>query len=112
LFITGNFKQRYNTPEYEFKVISITTIENIKRNLTKQLSIEINPKNISDELISFVEGNVKGHPGRSSLKFNLHESKNNLKISLITMDTGFEMNDEMVEYLESHPDIEVQITSN
>ena len=111
LFITGNFRQRYNTPEYEFKVISVTTIENIKRNLTKQLCIDIHPKNISDEMINFIERNLKGHPGRSSLKFNLYEPKNNLRISLITLDTGFEMNDEMVDYLENHPDLEVQVTT-
>ncbi|HLF46919.1 MAG TPA: DNA polymerase III subunit alpha [Chitinophagaceae bacterium] len=112
LFITGNFKQRYNTPEYEFKISGVSTIENIKRNLTKQLCIDIHPKNITAEMISFFEENVKGHPGRSSLKFNLLEPKNNLKISFITLDTGFEMNDELVEYLENNPDLEVQITSN
>ena len=109
LFITGHFKQRFNTPEYEFKIVGITSIETIKRNLTKQLCIDVHPKNISEKMISFIEGNVKSHPGRSSLKFNLLEPKNNLKISFITLDTGFEMNDEMVDFLDSNPDMDVQI---
>lgn len=111
LFITGFFKQRFNTPEYEFKVNSISTIETIKRNLTRQLSIDIHPKNISAEMISFIEGNVKGFPGRSSLKFNLLEPKNNLKISLVTLDNGFEMNDELVDFLDNNPELEVQVTT-
>ncbi len=111
LFITGFFKQRFNTPEYEFKVNSITTIETIKRNLTKQLCIDIHPKNISAEMISFLEGNLKRFPGRSSFKFNLLEPKNNLKISFITLDNGFEMNEEMVDFLENNPDMEVQVVT-
>ncbi len=111
LFITGNFKQRYNNAEYEFKVTGINTIDNIKRNLTRQLSIEVNPKNISSEMISFMEDNVKKFPGRSMLKFNLLEPKTNLKISLITLDNGFEMNDELVDFLDGNPELEVQVTT-
>src|SRR5436190_1666336 len=112
LFITGFFKQRFNTPEYEFKINGITMVETIKRSLTKQLIIDVHPKNISTNLISFFEENVKKFPGRSTLRLNLIESKENLKISLVTMDSGFEMNDEMVDFLEGNPDLDVQVTSN
>src|SRR5688572_14187923 len=111
LFITGFFRQRFNKPEYEFKITGISLAETIKRNLTRQLNIEIHPQNITPGVIGFVEKNVKNFPGRSSLKFILNEPKNNLKISLITMDKGFEMNDEMVEFLEKNPELEVQVTT-
>jgi DNA polymerase-3 subunit alpha len=87
-------------------------VETIKRSLTKQLIIDVHPKNISTNLISFFEENVKKFPGRSTLRLNLIESKENLKISLVTMDSGFEMNEEMVDFLESNPELEVQVTSN
>jgi len=112
LFITGFYKQRFNTPEYEFKINGITMVETIKRSLTKQLIIDVHPKNISTNLVSFLEENVKKFPGRSTLRLNLIESKENLKISLVTMDSGFEMNEEMVDFLESNPDLDVQVTSN
>jgi len=111
LFIVGFFKQRFNTSEYEFKINTITTIETIKRSLTKQLNIDVHPKSITTEMISFIEENMKANPGRSILKFNLHEPKNNLKISLVTLDRGFEMNDEMVDFLEENPELEVQVTT-
>lgn len=111
LFLTGFFRQRFNKPEYEFKITGINLAETLKRNLTRQLNIEIHPKNVTRDVISFVEKNVKNFPGRSSLKFTLNEPKNNLKISLVTMDNGFEMNDEMVEFLENNPDLEVQVTT-
>ena len=109
LFLTGYFKQRFNTPEYEFKIGTITTVENIKRSLTKQVSIDVHPKNITESFINFIEKNIKNNPGRASLKFILNEPKTNLKISLLTMDNGFEMNDEIVDFLDSNPELEVQV---
>jgi DNA polymerase-3 subunit alpha len=66
---------------------------------------------LSPDMIQFVEKNIKTHPGKSTLKINLAEPKQNLKISLVSMESGFEMNDEMVEFLQSKPELEVQITT-
>ncbi len=109
VFITGFFKPRYNREEFEFKVLSISLVETIKRNLTKQVTIEVNPKDINEDMIRFIEKNIKSFPGKSSLKFTLTEPRNKTKISLITMDNGFEMNDELVHFLEAKPELEVQV---
>ena len=112
LFITGFFKQRFATAEYEFKISGITMVESIKRNLTRQLIIEVQPKDITRDVVTFFEENVKKFPGRSTLRVNLNEPKENLKISLVTMDNGFEMNDEMVDFLEGNPDLDVQVLTH
>ena len=85
--------------------------ETLKRNLTRQLQIEVHPKDVTPEVVDFIQKNVRDHPGVASLKFTLNEPKKNLKISLLTMDNGFEMNDEMTEFLESKPEFEVQVTT-
>jgi DNA polymerase-3 subunit alpha len=112
VFLTGYFKQRYNRPEYEFKVSGVSLAETLKKNLTKQVHIEIHPKEVTQEMLGFVEKNMKDHPGKAGLKITLAEPKNNLKISLLTKEHGFEMNDEMAEYLEARPEFEVQVTSS
>ena len=112
LFITGFFKQRFTTSEFEFKINGITMVETIKRNLTKQLTIEVHPKDVSKNVVEFFEGNIKKFPGRSTLRVNLTEPRENLKISLVTMDSGFEMNDEMVDFLEENPDLDVQVLTH
>jgi DNA polymerase-3 subunit alpha len=112
LFITGFFKQRFATSEYEFKISGITMVETIKRNLTKQLIVDVHPKNITTDIVTFFDENVKKFPGRSTLRLNLNEPKDNLKISLVTMDNGFEMNDEMVDFLEANPDLDVQVLTH
>lgn len=112
LFVTGFMQQRYNRPEFEFKVVSLSLVESIKKNLTKQLHIEIHPKEVTNELVQFVEKNVRNNPGKSTLRFTLTEPKSNLKISLLTMNNGFEMNDEMTEFLEKHLDYDIQVLTN
>ena len=109
VFIIGFFKQRYNRDEFEFKVQSITLVETLKRNLTRQVSIEVNPQDINEDMVSFMEKNLKNFPGKSTLKLILTDPKKNRKISLITMDNGFEMNDEMINYLQNKPELEVQV---
>jgi DNA polymerase-3 subunit alpha len=52
---------------------------------------------------------MKNFPGKSTLKFTLTEPKNKMKISLMTMSSGFEMNDEMVNFLENKPELDVQV---
>jgi DNA polymerase III subunit alpha len=112
LFITGFFKQRFATAEFEFKVSGITMLETIKRSLTKQLIIDVHPKDVSKDVVTFFEENIKKFPGRSMLRINLNEPKENVKISLVTMDSGFEMNDEMVDFLEGNPDLDVQVLTH
>lgn len=111
VFLTGFFKQRFNRPEFEFKCTSVSLAETLKRNLTRQVHIEIHPKDVTDDVVDFIDKNVKEHPGKSTLKLTLSEPKNNWKISLMTMDNGFEMNDEMTEFLENKPEFEVQVTT-
>lgn len=111
LFITGSFKQRYNRPEFEFKVEKIILLESIKQNFTKQLIVDIEARYLNEDMVSFIEGNVKKFPGRSGLKFNIYEPKDNFKISMYTIDNGFSMNDEMAAFLIDKPEIEIQVVT-
>ena len=109
VLINGYFKPRYNKEEFEFKVMSVSLAETMKRNMTKQVTIEAHPQNISKEIVNFVERNIKNFPGNSTLKFTLAEPKNRMRISLVTTNSGFEMNEEMIQFLETKPELEVQV---
>ena len=111
LFITGAFKTRFNKQEYEFKVEKIILLESIKQILTKQVIIDVEARFINEEIVKFFEKNMKTFPGRSGLKFNIKEPKTHCKISLQTLETGIEMNDEMAAFLQSHPEIDVQVVT-
>lgn len=109
LLICGNFKLRYNKTEYEFKVTSISLAENIKRMLTKQLQLECDPRILEKTTIGFLEKNMKSNPGKATLRVIVSEPKNNWKVNLTTMDNGFEMNNDMIAFLEESPGIDVSV---
>ena len=109
IFLTGNFRQRYNKSEFEFKVNSMCLLESMKKACTRKLQIETHPKFIDEKMIGFVEENVKKFPGKSSLKFCLSEPSSKLKIGMYTLEHGFEMNDEMAQFLQEKPELEVQV---
>ncbi len=86
-------------------------LESVKQHLTRQVIVDIDARFVSDNLVHFVEKNFKKFPGKSSFKFNITEPKTNAKISMYTMDSGFEMNDEMAAFLDNNPEMEVQIVT-
>jgi DNA polymerase-3 subunit alpha len=109
ILICGTFKMHNYRPELEFGISSMSLAETVKTSLTKQLCLEVDPRNIEPELIAFLESNMKAHPGKSGLRITVAEPKSNLKVALLSLDHGLEMNYDIIKYLEEKPEIEVQV---
>jgi DNA polymerase-3 subunit alpha len=109
ILICGTFKMHNYRPELEFGISSMSLAETVKTSLTKQLCLEVDPRHIQPEMIQFLEANIKAHPGKSGLRIIINEPKSALKVTLMTLDHGLEMNHEMIRYLEEKPEIEVQV---
>jgi len=73
--------------------------------------MDVEARYVSEEMVQFMEKNIKKYPGKSLLKFNILEPKSSSKISMYTMGTGFEMNDEMTAFLAEKPELEVQVVT-
>ncbi len=113
LFITGFFKTRWGKEnEFEFKVTNIILLESIKQLLTKQLILSIEARHLTESMVSFFEKNLKYHRGRSGIRFNIKEPKLRHKVTLLSMENGFEMNEEMALFLQNSPELEVQVVSS
>lgn len=110
LFVTGSFKTRWNNDkEFEFKVASVCLLETIKRTMTKQVQIEVHPQMVTEEMISFIEKNVKRHPGKTGFKINISDPKTKYRITLYSVEKGIEMNDDLSEYLLNNTDVDVSV---
>ncbi|MEO6328410.1 MAG: DNA polymerase III subunit alpha [Ginsengibacter sp.] len=109
IFITGCFKQRYAASLFEFKVSNITLLETMKKICTKKINIDTHPKCITPTMIDFFEKNIKSFPGNSTLKFCLADQPSKLKVSLYNIEKGFEMNDEMAQFLQQAVELEVHV---
>ena len=109
LFIMGAFRPRFNKAEFEFRIERMMLLESIKPIFTKQIIMDVEARYISEELVRFIEDNLKRYPGKASMKFNIVEPKTRSKVSMYTLGAGFEMNDELSAFLEGKPELAVQV---
>ncbi len=113
VYITGYFKPRYNKDEFEFKISTLSLAETLKKTHTKQINIDIHPEMVTQEMIVFVEKNMRQYRGGStSLRFTLRDPVANLRVSLNSGTNVFEMNDPFIEFLASNPDLNIQVILN
>jgi DNA polymerase III subunit alpha len=109
VMVEGGFKTRYNSDQYEFKLARIHLLETVKPALTKQVIIDVQPQFVNEDFVNFIEQNIKDHPGKSSIKFNIVDTRHNFKVGMYSLEKGFTMNDDMAFFLNENPDIEVSV---
>jgi DNA polymerase-3 subunit alpha len=110
VLLNGTFRAKYNRPtEFEFKIYSMSLLETVKQTLTKSIELTLKPSAVTMELVNFIEKNMKANPGKTSLRINLYEPKENLKVSLFSMEKSFLMNEDMAGYLLNNPDLDVHV---
>jgi hypothetical protein len=80
--------------------------------MTKQLTIDIEPQDIDQSFVQFLEENLHANPGSTNLKINIQDIPNQKKISLNTIDKGITLNDDLIQYLMEHKTLYVSVTIN
>jgi DNA polymerase III subunit alpha len=110
IMVEGAFREkRFKQGEYEFNFTKLHLLETVKSTLTKQVIIEIEPEFIDETFINFIDQNIKDHPGKASIKFNIHDKLKDHKLSMYTNDNGFTMNDDMALFLNEHTYFDVNV---
>ncbi len=112
VLLEGAFKQRFNTSPYEFKITKFHLLDTVKTNMTKQLTIDIEPQHIDQQLVQFLQENINANPGSTSLKINIVDIPNQKKTALSTIDKGITLNDDLIQYLMHNTSINVSVTIN
>lgn len=111
ILLNGFFRNRYNQPNvFEFKINTMSLLETVKQQLTRSVELSMHPSALTVDMIQFLEKNTRSNPGKSTLKFNVYEPKENLRVSMFTIEKGFEMNEEMADYLMNNLDVDVKVS--
>ena len=71
--------------------------------------MDVPTRAITSDFVNFFDKNIKTYPGKASVKFNIHDTKDNLRLSMYTLEKGVTMNDELVSFIEENKDIEVSV---
>jgi DNA polymerase-3 subunit alpha len=109
IFVKGSYEKWESRNEWNFRVGEICLLETIKKAFTKQVQLTLQAGAIQPEQVDFLQKNLKKHPGRVRLKVVLVDQVEKLMVQMKTTEKGFEMNDEMTEFLEMNPLIDVQV---
>jgi len=84
LYIEGEYKQRFNSDEMEFRVNDVRLLESIGAEKTKSVTLRIPLTKIDAAFIDSIENLCKTYKGRHELKVELLDFANKDKISLIS----------------------------
>ena len=87
----------------------MSLLEMVKQNMTRSLELNVHPAAVSEEFVNFIDKNIRSNPGKSSVRFNILEPVENLKVSLYTFEKGFQMNEEMADFLLENPEVGVNV---
>lgn len=107
VYIQGVVKTRYNG-NYEFFVQQICLLEEIKRKLTKSLTLYLSPAEINEQMITFFHRHVQSYPGKIPLFIQIEDKLHTAKVKLHA-NQHIEMNDELIQFLEQAK-IDAQVT--
>ncbi len=111
LLVEGGFRQRYDGQSYDFSINKLHLLDTVKSTLTKQVIIEVEPQFIDEEMVEFIDSNVKANPGKTSLKFNVIDTRHQYKVGMYSLEKSVTMNDDLASYLNENKDIDVSVVT-
>lgn len=107
-----HLKQKYKQDVFEFSLSKMQLLESVKLSLSKEMRLTVHPQNVTQEMIDFLHRNCKEYPGNTKLQFNISDFKNSLAIKLFSHGNGITVNDEIAHYINTHPQLEVNMVTN
>ena len=111
VMIEGAFRQRYDGQSYDFNLNKLHLLDTVKSTLTKQVIIDVEPQFINEEMVEFIDANVKANPGKTSIKFNVIDSRHKFKVGMYSLEKSVSMNDDLAFYLNENKDIDVSVVT-
>ncbi|HRN78944.1 MAG TPA: DNA polymerase III subunit alpha [Ferruginibacter sp.] len=114
VMIEGVFElKRFSKDVYEFKLIRIQLLSDAMATLPKQINLFVHPSDVSEDFISFLTQNVQKFNGNTKLSIELNDQLLQCRAKLETQHSQhFTMNEELAQYLQNNPKIQVMVDLN
>jgi DNA polymerase III subunit alpha len=81
VYVEGEYKQRYNSDEMEFRVANVRLLETIGEEKTQSVTLKIPVERISAELIERIEKLCSAHKGKHTLRMELIDYQSKEKMA-------------------------------
>lgn len=110
LVVTGAYKEhRFRPGVMEFEIQSMDLLSEVRRKMTKRIIVKM-PLDKLDELTArFLIGNVNEHRGNTELILHFTDFEENMQARLRTNGLKVELNDPLVQFLQSREDVQYHL---
>ena len=109
LMIQGVYDEhRFRPGVMEFQIQNMMLLDEVRKKLTKKLSLSIPLHKIDDPLVDFFEQNLKNNPGSTELSIYVADW-DGMETRLKTQNRKIELNDDLVKYIEEHEEVKYSL---
>jgi len=100
IYVEGEYKQRYNSDEMEFRVLNVRLLETVGEEKTQSVTLKIPVEKISADLIERIEKLCAAHKGKHTLRVELVDFQNKERIALTSMVKKVTVGNEFIAAME------------
>lgn len=99
VYVSGEYKQRYNSDEMEFRVNEVRLLEAVGAEKTSSITLRIPVERLSTELIDSIDALCKTHKGKHELKMELLDYTNKERLSFTSQARKVHVDNELLAAL-------------
>lgn len=100
VYVEGEFRQRYNSDEFEFKVNNVRLLETIGDEKTSSITLKIPVEVLSRDLLDKIEQLCAAHKGKHTLKMEFIDRQNKEKLSFTSQARKVTVGNEFIAAME------------
>lgn len=100
VYVEGEYKQRFNSDEMEFRVQNVRLLETVGEEKTQSVTLKIPVEKISAEFIEQIEKLCTAHKGKHTLRMELIDYQNKEKLPFTSLGKKVAVGNELISALE------------
>ncbi len=113
LLIKGSVQKntwKRDTDEWEFKIKSISLLNNAREELVRNLTLQIFLDELNDELITGIKQYTNKNPGNTNVKFCIYDRADEILVDMFSRNTNVSITNEFIDYLDGCPEIQYKVS--
>ncbi|MCD6063619.1 MAG: dnaE [Flavipsychrobacter sp.] len=110
LLIQGVYQEhRFRPGVMEFEIQSIMLLDEVKKKLTKKMTLWMPLAKINQELVMFLSDNLKQNPGNTDVIIQVVDEEDNMTTKMKTAGQRLAINDELITFLQENDYIRLSL---
>jgi len=110
ILLSGKIEShQFNEGELEFKVREINLLADVREKMIRSVTLSISLHSISKPLVTEIVSILNRNKGQTALRFKIYEPAEKVSIDLFSRGFRIELNREVLQFLNNHPEIEFKI---